>query len=264
MPRKPRIYSNNTKVYHVMSRGIDKQNIFLDESDKIKFLSELKGTKEKYEYEIYTYCLMDNHVHLVIYDKEENLSTAMHSLSIRYSLYFNKKYDRVGHLFQNRFLSKNIEDREYLLQVCRYIHQNPEKAGIAKTEEYRWSSYKEYIQNPQITNTNLILSLFSSELEEAKRQFIKFHKLNIFWADGTDLIDFEMNTKLKDEEVIKCIKNILKIENIAQIKEYSVEKRNKEIEKLKQIKGTTCLQIARVTGINRKIIEKLIKNDKEI
>ena len=145
LPRIARTYSE-VKVYHITIRGIDKQNIFLDEYDKNKFISILKETKEKYNYEIYAYCLMDNHVHLVIYDKEQKISKIMQSIEISYVFYFNMKYDRIGHLFQDRFFSKKVEDREYLKMVCRYIHQNPLKAGIGKTEKYRWSSYKEYIQ----------------------------------------------------------------------------------------------------------------------
>ena len=90
---------------------------------------------------------MDNHIHLVIRIEDEFLSKAMQSLSIRYSQYFNYKYERTGPFFQNRFKSKNVENLKYFLEVCRYIHRNPEKAKMSKTEDYDWSSYKEYIGN---------------------------------------------------------------------------------------------------------------------
>jgi len=149
MSRVARVKSS-TKVYHVILRGNGKQDIFLDDEDKGKFLKEIKNTKEKYGYELYTYCLMTNHVHLVMFDKEEKLSKIMQSLEVAYSSYFSKKYEKVGHLFQNRFLSKPVETREYLMQVCRYIHQNPVKAGISKVDDYNWSSYKEYITQSNI------------------------------------------------------------------------------------------------------------------
>ena len=145
MPRIARDY-NKLKVYHTIIRGIDKQDIFYSEKDRIKFIEIIKDTKEKYNYELYAYCLMDNHVHLVIYDKNEEISKMMQSIEISYVRYFNQKYERTGHLFQNRFFSKKVEDREYLKMLCRYIHQNPLKAGVAKTEEYKWSSYNKYLK----------------------------------------------------------------------------------------------------------------------
>ena len=111
MPRMPRKVSC-TKVYHVILRGNDKQDIFLDEQDYKKFIKEILNTKEKYEYELYAYCLMTNHVHLIIYDKNDKLSKIIQSLAITYSPYFSKKYEKTGHLFQNRFLSKEVETRE--------------------------------------------------------------------------------------------------------------------------------------------------------
>lgn len=160
MPRIARKYSK-IKVYHITIRGIDKQNIFFEEEDKYKFLEIINRTKENYNYEIYAYCLMDNHVHLVIYDKEKQLSKIMQSIEISYVFYFNLKYGRTGHLFQNRFFSKKVEDRGYLKRVCRYIHQNPLNAGIGKTEDYKWSSYKEYIEKTKIINNKMLLLVFS-------------------------------------------------------------------------------------------------------
>lgn len=143
MPRISR-QKSTTKVYHVILRGNAKQDIFLDKQDFGKFLKEICNTKEKYQYELYAYCLMTNHVHLILHDKNDNLSKVLQSLTISYSSYWNKKYERVGHLFQNRFLSKNVETAEYLKNLCRYIHQNPVRAGIADIDKYPWSSYQEY------------------------------------------------------------------------------------------------------------------------
>ena len=141
MPRQPREYSKS-KIYHIMYKGIDGQDIFYDENDKLDFLEKLLENKKEFKFKIFSYCLMNNHVHLVIGIEAENLSNAMKSLSLKYVLYFNKKYERSGPLFQNRFNSKCIENQKYFLDVCRYVHQNPEKAGICKTSQYKWSSYK--------------------------------------------------------------------------------------------------------------------------
>ena len=90
MPRCARI-KTNTKVYHVIIRGINKQDIFLDKQDFLKYIKEIKNTKDKYDYEIYAYALMNDHVHFIIFDKNENISTVIQSLNVRYTFYFNSK-----------------------------------------------------------------------------------------------------------------------------------------------------------------------------
>ena len=263
MPRVARKYSE-LKVYHITIRGIDKKDIFYDDKDRYKFLEFIKKTKEKYNYEIYAYCLMDNHVHLVIYDKERQISKIMQSIEISYVFYFNKKYDRVGHLFQNRFFSKNVEDNRYLLQLCRYIHQNPLKAKIGKTENYKWSSYKEYISIPKIIDPMILLSIFSENTERAKEEFIKFHNID---ADTNkemkikNMTEYELCEKLTDEEVGKYICELFNIDNVAEILKYNNEIRNDKLAKLKCFKNVSITQLSRVIGINRKMLERAIKKE---
>ena len=262
MPRLSRKYNEYTKTYHVILRGIDKQDIFLDDQDRHKFLSCLVETKEKFNYEIYSYCLMDNHVHLLIYDINMCLSKIMQSIAIKYSKYFNKKYSRVGHLFQNRFLSKNVESQIYFMQLCRYIHRNPEKARIAKTRNYRWSSYREYVGKVELANTNLLLKIFSNDKKIAIEEFVKFHNLDV---DGiNDICEYEMTTKLNDEEAKECMKYILKEEEIYEMKNYSKKDRDDILKLMSQIKGISLAQIARITGINKKVVERAVKKEKYI
>ena len=121
-----------TGYYHVMTRGINKQLIFKDEKDRIKYLVSIINSLEKYKVKIICYCLMPNHTHLVIYDKNKMLSKFMHSLNVRYSIYFNKKYERIGSLFQDRFRSECIKDERQLLAAYRYVLNNPTKAGICQ------------------------------------------------------------------------------------------------------------------------------------
>ena len=262
MPRIARVYSE-LKVYHIIIRGIDKQDIFLDKYDKDKFLKIIVETKEKYNYEVYAYCLMDNHVHLIIYDKDEMISKIMQSIEIRYVSYFNIKYDRVGHLFQDRFHSKRIEDRDYLKLACRYIHQNPAKAGIAKTEEYKWSSYQEYIKTPKIINNKLLLLIFSKEKEVAKQEFINFHNVNVNEdkeTEITNILEYELNVKFTDDEIRKYICDLLEIKNIRDISKYDTKIRKEQLLKIKCLNKVSISQLARVLGINRKIIERTLKN----
>ena len=256
MPRSARQISN-TKVYHIILRGNDKQDIFYDKQDYEKFKNEVIKAKDKYQCELYAYCLMNNHVHLAIYDKESKISKIIQSISIAYSSYFSKKYEKVGHLFQNRFLSKNIETRAYLLEVVRYIHQNPSKAKIADTNKYKWSSYQEYIYNDKIINSKLILSMFGGTKQEAIKNFVFFHsykeeKLN-------DDLEYEMIEKLTDDKLKEKIEKLLKINDVREIRTYNTEIRNEKLKQLKEIKGTTKVQLSRVLGINKKMLERVMK-----
>ena len=143
--RKP----SESGIYHVMLRGINKQQIFIDEEDYEKFLWVLKDTKEISEYKLYAYCLMDNHIHLLIKVEKEPLHIIFKRIGNRFVYWYNAKYQRIGHLFQDRYKSEAVENEEYFLTVLRYIHQNPLKAGICENvSDYKYSSYNEYLSTP--------------------------------------------------------------------------------------------------------------------
>ena len=146
MPRSARKRSASG-IYHIMLRGINRQDIFHDEDDKQRFLGILKKVKETSLCEVYGYCLMGNHVHLLIREGKEALSQIMKRVGTAYAYWYNTKYERIGHLFQDRFKSENVDDDSYFLSVLRYIHQNPLKAKMVNTmSEYVWSSYESYIK----------------------------------------------------------------------------------------------------------------------
>ena len=256
MPRIARRKST-TKVYHTILRGNDRQDIFFDEQDYKKFLKEIIKTKEKYKYELYAYCLMTNHVHLVIFDKDNMISKIMQSLAVSYSSYFSKKYEKTGHLFQNRFMSKEVESSEYLINLCKYIHQNPQKAQICNVQNYKWSSYKEYIGNKKIVDTDFLLSFFGSDKSDAVNNFVKYTTNS---EEGiNDYVEFEFVKKMTDEQAKEKIEEILGIEEVRNIRLYNYEIRNRKIRRLKIIKGISKSQISRILGINRKIVERVLK-----
>ena len=155
---------SNSKIYHIIIKGIDESTIFYDDEDRNVFLNKLKVTKKKFKYKILAYCLMNNHVHLVISIENENLSKGIQSLIIRYASYFNRKYDRKGPFVQNRFNSKKVESQRYFLEVCRYVHRTPEKAGIEKTDKYRWSSYHEYIGKEKIIDKRFLMHYLGNDI----------------------------------------------------------------------------------------------------
>jgi len=250
MARCPRV-KTSTNVYHVIIRGINKQDIFLDNQDYRKFIKELKRVKSKFEFEIYAYAFMKNHVHLVINDK--NLSTTIQSLNISYSSYFNKKYERVGHLFENRFKSHAIEDETYLKNVVRYIHKNPENAGL---RPYIWTSYYEYINNkPKLIIANQVMNLFDNNIENFKVYHSMYRKHQDYDKD------FEMSGRLQEDEAIKIIKEIINESNLMKIQNYELDKKRDTLKKIIKIEGITKVQVSRITGINRMTIDRIIKNE---
>ena len=131
MPRKARVESK-TKIYHVMSRALNKQILFDDEKDYLKFLHIVKSAKSEIDFDLYGYCIMSNHYHLLIKDKSNKLSAIMNKINSRYANYYNLKNARTGYVFNDRYHSENVENVKYFLTCLRYIHQNPIKAGICK------------------------------------------------------------------------------------------------------------------------------------
>ena len=255
MPRKSRIYSNS-KIYHIIFKGIDNQEIFYDDKDRRYFLNQLLKVKKIFEYDIYAYCLMVNHVHIVMRVEDESLSKVVKNFIIRYVAYFNRKYERSGPLVQDRFKSKNVENLKYFLEVCRYVHKNPENAGIAKTSEYQWSSYQEYIGNQRIINKSVLLHYFNNDIDN----FIKYsNKVNNI-ADILELSEYEILGKLKDEEVINIIIkqfNLQSREDVAMFfKSKSIKEKKECIKELKKISGTNITQLSRITRLNRNLLKK--------
>jgi len=124
---------SRTGIYHIMLRGINRQTIFKDNQDRVRFLDTLGEYKNICEFVFYGYCLMDNHVHLLIKETKESVSDIIKRICSSYVYWYNAKYKRCGHLFQERFKSEVVETDSYFLTVLRYIHQNPLKAKIAES-----------------------------------------------------------------------------------------------------------------------------------
>ena len=246
MPRGKREIFNSGK-YHIMIRGVNKQEIFYDDKDRKMFLHLMQYYKNKLGCQIYAYCLMNNHVHILFADKEFLISDFMRNVTSVYANEFNQKHKRVGHLFQDRFKSIYVYNDEYLLRLVRYIHRNPEKAGISKTEEYNWSSYKEYIYGEKIIERDKILEKFDSN------QYIALKKFKEFISNSAEeeLDKIYVSEKLNDEDAIILIKNITKINNLSIIKKYSTEKRKQVINQILEINNLKESQIARILGISK-------------
>lgn len=177
MARPLRIEFENA-FYHIIQRGIEKRNIFAQDSDKDKFLSYLSQSHIGYGAVIHAYMLLNNHYHLILQTPKANLSRIMHFLNTSYAAYFNAKRKRVGPLYQGRYKAILVQQDEYLHYLSRYIHLNPVRTGIVKDPaEYRWSSYKYFTSSktpPRWLDTSFILSMFDSNVSKAKKSYEEF------------------------------------------------------------------------------------------
>lgn len=249
MPRQARI-KRKSGIYHIMLRGINQQQIFEDTEDQLKFLSILQEYKEISGFQIFAYCFMSNHIHILLKEEQEELQQIMKRIAGKYVYWYNGKYKRVGHLFQDRFKSEPVQDEKYLLMVLRYIHQNPVKSNLVKhVAEYDFSSYQEYINDAFIVDTDFVMNIISLE------DFICFHQqLNEDYC-------MEMTEKpfrVTDEEAKMIIKKLSRCDTISEFQNIDIQKRNELLQQFKA-RGLSVRQINRLTGISKGVIERMVK-----
>lgn len=247
MPRQARKKSENG-IYHIMLRGINQQQIFEDEEDYAKFLDILKECKEISEYKVFAYCLMGNHIHLLVKEGTENLEQMFKRICGRFVYWYNTKYRRVGHLFQDRFKSEPVDSERYFFTVLRYIHQNPVKAGICKrVEDYIYSSYSEYICSSILVDTDYVLGFATLE------EFIGLNRENVDNA-CMDIAD-KVIPRVTDEQARTLIKKIAKCNNASEFQELECTVRDRCLKKLRE-KGVSIRQLSRLTGISFSVIRR--------
>jgi len=165
--------------YHVMNRGNTGMDIFESERDREKFLEYVGKAVVRYEIKVHTYCLMSTHYHILIETPHANLSQVIKWINVSYSIYFNRKRRRCGHLFQGRFKAVLVDADQYLKHLSRYIHLNPVRAGmVGHCKDYRWSSYPVfggYVKSPEWFKTDWLLSLFGDRgiANKRYREFVE-------------------------------------------------------------------------------------------
>ncbi len=250
MPRQARKKSSSG-IYHVMLRGINKQQIFEDEEDSEKFLWVLKETKAVSEYRLFAYCLMGNHIHLLIKEEKEPLEQIFKRIGGKFVYWYNIKYQRVGHLFQDRFKSEPVEDDSYFFTVLRYIHQNPTKAGLCENiEDYKFSSYSEYTDRKWIVDTDYILEMMPLD------EFAAFnHEEN---TDKCLEIEETANIRLTDEQAKAIIELCTGCKNATEFQALPKAEQEKCIPEFRR-KGLSVRQTVRLTGISKGLVEKCLK-----
>ena len=248
MPRAPRLKSQSG-IYHIMLRGINQQAIFEDEEDYRKFIETLKDYKAISGYNVFAYCLMSNHIHLLLQFGKEELDIIIKRIAGSYVYWYNWKYYRKGHLFQDRFKSEPIEDDAYFLTVLRYIHQNPLKLGIVeKLDEYEYSSYNEYRKDSNtFIDKNFVYGIIDKNF---------FEKYNEEENEDKCLEIDDLIFRLSDTDAKKEIKKVSGCETATEFQALELTKRDKYIKALK-MKGLSIRQISRLTGISKGIVERL-------
>lgn len=253
MGRRPRERSE-TGIYHVILKGLDGRSLFYDGEDRDVFMDKLRRAREIGGMELYAYCLMDNHVHLLVREGEE-LGVSMKRLTVGYVQFHNKKYGRTGHLFLNRYHSEVVEDDRYLLAVTRYIHRNPVKAHlVSDPAEYPYSSYKNYRIAFDTggayagVNTQLVCDYFKT-----------FQDFEQFTRTETD------DGCLEVVEIIKCtdqqLRAILSRDGrYAVLLTLPVDERYELIAAAYSESGASIRQLSRVLGIAKHMVERALKN----
>ncbi|MFT5872396.1 MAG: putative transposase [Clostridium sp.] len=221
MPRNARVKADDA-IFHVMCKSITEVSLFRDDEDKKKYLLLVKKYKELYNIKIYGYCLMDNHSHLIVDANGADISKVMHGINFSYAMYFNKKYERDGHLFKDRFKSKIVNNERYLKTLSLYIHNNPTDMSEYKTcpEKYAFSSLSTFLGKRhdtfKLVDYGFIMSLFGDNLKTARKDYYNLvfksneEKLNEDIEFENEKTDYKSERKIiirnfKPEDILEFV-----------------------------------------------------------
>ena len=263
MPRIGRVQSG-TGIYHVMLRGINRQDIFEEPDDYWTFTNILSALQNRLNDDlvtrtitchIYAYCLMPNHVHLLLCEKNWHLGKVVKSLAASYALYFNKKYGRIGHLFQDRYKSEPCNDSEYFLTLFRYIHQNPVKARLVSlAEEYEYSSWP----NDYLGKASLPICYIQSVINRYGIDELT-EWVNMPLANNVSCLDINEHRIIADETIRQLILKKCGAESITSFQLFSKERQKDIVRDVMMELGAGPRQMSRVTGLSYTLIYKACK-----
>ena len=217
MARKPRVHYPGA-LYHVISRGNQRQRIFGADTDRRRYLELLNHYRARYPFQLRAYVLMANHVHLLMEVGKHPLAKIMQGLQQSYTLYFNRKYKLVGHLFQGRYKDIVCDRDSYLLELVRYIHLNPVRSKIVTDPvDYAWSSHREYLNSgtakgPVMVQSEWILKQFAANLAQARRRYEEFVLDGIGAGHRDDFYDVKEQRFLGDDRFVEKINRSLDLD----------------------------------------------------
>jgi putative transposase len=220
MPRIARVKLEGA-IYHIMARSISEVDLFITDEDKKKYMLLIKEYQKVYNFNVYAYCLMSNHVHLIVDSNGADVSKIMHCINFKYARYFNTVHNRHGHLFQDRFKSKIVDDNRYLIALSAYIHNNPlDLKGFEDCpEKYYYSSLAVYMglrrDDFNILDREFIIDLFGQEKSESRKRYIGL----VFRTRAVPLDDI-----VKEEVEFKEDKTEYRSERRILVRDFSIEK----------------------------------------
>lgn len=254
----PKRKESSLNIYHVIYRGINKQQIFADDDDYSKFLTVLRKYEPICDFKVLAYCLMSNHIHLVIKTGNMPLGRIFQHVIPSFVYWYNKKYERVGSLFQCRFKSRPINNANQILTVIKYVHQNPVKAVICKHPgQYKYSSFKGYFYNDLIDSSYIrtIISpddfnRFNCDQTDRKRKKAKIEKKEDYCIDIED-----EKPRLNDKRAIEIMTRLSGCKNLSEFQALDSALRDKALLGMRMA-GVSISQASRITGISCGMIRK--------
>lgn len=250
MPRKPRKPSSLC-IHHVILRGVNQQIIFEDTNDYLQFINILKYYKKICNFKLYAYCLMNNHIHLLLEHTTTDLDIIMKKIEVKFVRWYNQKYQRMGYLFQDRFKSEPVNDMRYFQTLFRYIHQNPLHAGLESTPgTYPWTSYHDYVtSNSSFIDIDKILALFPNH-EECLQY--------LHTTSDLRCMEYYSSSRLPDTEALKIIRQKTTCNSPSDFQCLELPIRNHYLHLLYH-SGISIRQLSRLTGISRTVISNAVK-----
>ena len=250
MPRTARKKSE-TGIYHVMLRGADRRIIFSDEEDCERFLQTLRLVKRESAFKLYAYCLMGNHVHLLIEEGRESLETVFRRIGASYVYYYNWKYELHGHLFQDRYRSEAVETDAYFLDVLRYICQNPVKAGLSrKPFEYKW------LGCGGVTKKDALTDSIEQWTEMDATEIVGF----VEGECEQEHLEENGYKRMTDAEARERLCKVCGCRNVQEIGGWEKEQLEGAVLKTNEA-GISIRQLSRLTGISKAVIERIIRSN---
>lgn len=254
MPRKPRVISS-TGIYHITLRSVNQHIIFEEESDFQKFLFVLSDCKRTFDVDIYAYCLMDNHIHLLINSFSNDLSSFFKSLGSRFVRWYNNKYLRSGHLFQDRYFSVPVEDNSQYLLTLLYIHNNPVKASVCRfPSEYRWSSFNSFYGE-----INSLVNI-SHSYDTAGSKDALLHYFATEDDNSSESVFSEVHRPVKhfltDDKALLAFKSITNLTSTSETNSLTKSSRNNYIRALLKA-GLTKRQVARFMDVSISTVKRI-------
>ena len=254
-----------TGIYHVMLRGVNKQIIFEESGDYRFFIRQLSqsvaptdelGRPLPPRCSIFAYCLMPNHVHLIVQEKHECLSEIVRRIATAYAAFFNRKYERVGHLFQDRFKSEPVNDFTYFVTLLRYVHQNPVAGGLCmQVKDYVWSSWGEYSAAGTQRGQALLCPVCDVSAVLGKIPIEELQELvNEPLTKTAQILDFDKRRgSITNDEIVGYLTDNYGLKHPFDLQLYCKERRNDILHACKEL-GASIRQLSRLTGFSERIV----------